>query len=177
MEKEVRTFNPGKKYSEDVLLHLIKSHSNASLTISFGANSIEESKQYSFNQRMMNRLNGLKERITLQISLINEIAGTIAISGSKDDKVMLKVIMKNLKMLKENFEERKDEILIIEVIQGVKKPQLTKKFDEINNYLDDLYPRISSVMTRNKLLFVSESDSFSEDQVLKDKIKSRNLEA
>lgn len=174
---EIKTFNPGKRYSEDVLLYLIKSHSTAGLVVSFGAPSIEEAKQYSSGQRIVNRFNGLKERCCLQISLVNEINGTVEISGSKEEKIILSLILENLNNLKENIEEKKDELLDFEIVHGIKKPYLTKKFNEVNKYLDELYSKISSLMTKNKLLFVSSNDDFLDDQELKEKIKADNLKS
>lgn len=174
---DIKVFNSAKLFSEHVVFPLIKSHSEAKLITRLGAISIAEANKIFPNQRIINRYNATKERVILQQTLINEIESTILINGVQVEIEMLDSIKTNLNMIEEQFDERKEEIMVFENIKGVKTPILTKMFSEINRYLDSTYVQITKLMTKNKLLFVSASDDYIEDQELKEKIKADNLKA
>ncbi len=174
---EIKTFNSAKLFAEQILHPLIKAHTDARLTTRFGAISSLEAGKFPPHQRTIFKCNALKERIILQQTLINEINATILISGSKEENKMLESIVKNLNKLEEDFEDKRDEIMIFESERGNKKPVLTKMFLEINKYLDKTYIQVQRIMTKNKLLFVSSDDGFLEDRDLMDKIVADNLKS
>lgn len=177
MSNQIKTFNSGKLYAEEVLHPLLKKHSDARNATKLGAISIEEANKLTHNLRMIGRFNALKERSTYQQTLINEISATVSINGSKEETDMLKNISKNLDRIDENYENSKDDILVNEHINGEDKLSLTNEFNKINSYLDKLYIQIQRIMTKNKLLFTGDNNDFLDDQDLKEKIKRDNLMA
>lgn len=177
MSSQIKTFNSAKKFAEEVLHPLIKSHSEAKLTTRLGAISITEANSFSPAQRTIGRYNATKERVILQQTLINEIEATVLINGVKSENELLEKIKKNLELIETNFDSRKDEIMEFITINGTKSPKLLSKFNEINKFLDKMYVQVQRVMTKNKLLFTSDNEDFLEDQELKEKIKTDNLRA
>lgn len=174
MGSNIRTFNSAKKFAEEILHPLIREHTNAKLKTRLGAVSIEEANKLSFNQRVMNRLNSLKERIVLQQTLINEIEATIRLNKVKCEIELIESITKELDILELNFDDKADSIMEIKSFKGVQKPVLTPLFRKLGQFLDKTYVQIQRLMTKNKLLFYSDDDEYLEDQELKEKIKSDN---
>ena len=149
---EIKTFNSAKRFAEEVIHPLIKSHSEAKLTTRLGSISIAEANKILPNQRIINRYNAAKERVILQQTLINEIEATVLINGVEVEIEMLNSIKDNLNLLENQFDERKEEIMIFENIRGIKTPIFTELFSKINKYLDSTYVQVQKIMTKNKLL-------------------------
>lgn len=174
MGSNIRTFNSAKKFAEEILHPLISSHTNAKLKTKLGAVSDDEARKLSPNQRIMNRFNALKERITFQQALINEIEATVRLNNTPGEVELIETMTEQLSGLETDIEERDGEIIYIQIIHGTKKPVLTKMFKELGTFLDKVYVQIQKLMTKNKLLFYSDDDEYMEDQELKEKIKLDN---
>lgn len=170
----IRTFNSAKKFAEEILHPLISSHTNAKLKTRMGAVNDEEASKISSNQRVINRFNALKERIILQQTLISEIEATVRLNGAKCEIDLIEELKEQLSILENNFDKNSDDILQFKLIQGIKRPILTKLFKECGVFLDATYVQVQKLMTKNKLLFYSDNDDYLEDQELKEKIKSDN---
>ena len=173
----IRTFNSAKKFAEEVLHELIDDHKKARLRTRLGAVTDEEARKLSFNQRVINRFNALKERIVLQQTLINEVEATVRLNGVKCEIAMIEELKKNLDIVEVRVDEHSEDILYFTLFKGTKTPQLTKDFKKLVNYLDSTYVQIQRLMTKNKLLFFTDDDEFLEDQELKEKIKIDNRSA
>lgn len=167
----IRTFNPAKKFAEEVLHPLIKNHSDAKIVSRLGAVNDKEAMMISPKIRMVARFNAMKERIILQQTLINEIEATVLLNERKSENAMITELKKQLGILERNYEERSDEIL---VISSTQIPELSPLFREISNYLDKTYVQIQRIMTKNKLLFFGEENEFLENEALMERIKSEN---
>ena len=173
----IRTFNAAKLYADLVLHPLIKSHTDAKLKTSLGAISIDEASKLSPGERTMCRFNSLKERMIIQQTLSSEIEATVRLNKVKCEIELLEAIKTQLSDLESNFEEKTDDIISFRLVQGYKKPVLSKLFSELNNFLDSTYVNIQRLMTKNKLLFNSDDDEFLEDQEIKAKIIEDNRRA
>lgn len=175
--EKISTYNSAKKFADELIHPLMISQCNSKIISRLGAISILEANKLSPDQRIICRYNATKERIILQQTLIIEIESTVRINDTEIEIQLLEKLKTNLDNLEQNFEDRKDEIMEINVIQGVRRPILTPMFSNINKYLDAIYVQIQRIMTKNKLLFTSGNDEYLEDQELKEKIKADNLRA
>lgn len=173
--EKISTYNSAKKFADEILHELMKSQCNSKIISRLGALSVLEANRLSPDQRTVVKYNATKERIIFQQTLINEIEATVVINAVQIEIDLLNKLKTNLDDLEQNFEDRKDEIMEVVVIQGVKRPTLTTMFSDINKYLDTIYVQIQRIMTKNKLLFTSSNDDYLEDQELKEKIKADNL--
>ncbi len=174
MSSNIRTFNSAKKFAEEILHPLIRDHTNAKIKTRLGAVNDEEARKIHSSQRIINRFNSLKERIVLQQTLINEIEATILLNKVESERELIEEIKAQLDILENNFDERSHDILYFKSVYGVKKPVLTDLFKELSIFLDSTYVHVQRLMTKNKLLFYSDSDEYLEDQELKEKIKYDN---
>ena len=175
MSSSIRTFNSAKKFAEEILHPLMDGHKNAKLKTRMGAVNDEEASKVSSSQRMINRFNAMKERVVLQQTLINEIEGTIRLNGVKCEIDLIEEIKEQLQDCEDNFEEKSDEILEFQMVNGNRKPIVTNLFKKLGIFLDSTYVHLQRLMTKNKLLFYSDDDEYLEDQELKEKIKRENL--
>ena len=171
MTGSIRTFNSAKKFAEEILHPLISKHTNAKLKTRLGAIDDESASKLTSTQRVINRFNALKERIILQQTLINEIEATIRLNKAQCEIDLIEELKKQLRDLEDNYDEKSDEILQFKMVQGIKKPILTKLFKELTTFLDTTYVHVQRLMTKNKLLFYSDDDEYLDDLELKEKIK------
>lgn len=170
----IRTFNSAKKFAEEVLHPLITSHKDSKLTTRLGAVSNEEASKLTPDERVVSRYNALKERITIQLTMINEIEATVLLNKVKCESELIEEIKNQLFVLEDNFDERSDEMIDYKIVGRTKRPYLTELFSEVSKFLDSTYVQIQRLMTKNKLLFYSDDDEYLEDQELKEKIKITN---
>lgn len=167
----IRTFNPAKRFAEEVLHPLIKAHNTAKITSRLGSLNDEEAMKLDPQVRMIKRYNSMKERIVLQQALIGEIKATVLLNGRKAEIDMINTLQKRLSYLEDQYDKRSHQILFI---NGKKMPELSPLFKEIGEYLDEIYVQIQRIMTKNKLLFFGEENEFLENEQLLERIKSEN---
>jgi hypothetical protein len=171
---DVRVFNPAKKFAEEVLHPLIRSHTDAKLKSRLGAITDEEASLFSPAKRVIKRFNAMKERIVIQQALIMEVKATILINGRKSEAGLITDCQKNLSVLEDQYDQRSDELIETSIYGGKEKPILTEKFKEVGEYLDETYIIIQKLMTKNKLLFFGEDNEFADDEELRERIKNDN---
>lgn len=173
----IRTFNSAKRFAEEVLHPLILQHTEAKIKTRLGAVNEEHACKISPNLRVVKRFNALKERVTIQQTLITEIKATVILNKVVSDIEFLDEIEKQLSKVEENITKKPEEILYFKKQRGKQKPILNELFHELGIYLDNTYVQVQRLMTKNRLLFYSDDDEFLEDQELKEKIKIDNRRA
>jgi hypothetical protein len=162
----IRTFNPAKKFAEEVLHPLIQSHSNAKLRSRLGAVSDDIAMKMPPEMRVVKRFNALKERIVILQTLTNEVEGTVRLNGRKSEIALLEEITKQLSILEDSYDDRANELMDEGNRDLDVRPKLTPLFKEMNSYVDQLYVQLQRIMTKNKLLFFGDDDEFLDDDDL-----------
>ena len=170
----IRTFNAAKKFADEVLHPLIKSHSDAKIRSKLGANTDEESMKFHPNMRVVKRFNAMKERITILQTLLTEVEPTVRLNKRKSEILLLTELSKQLSTLEDNYEDRGDELLIDGDEMLEKRPTLTPLFKKMGQYLDKIYVQLQRIMTKNKLLFFGDDNEYLENEDLMERIKSEN---
>ena len=171
---DIRTFNSAKKFAEEILHPLMRQHTEAKIKTRLGAINEEQANKIGPNMRVVRRFNALKERVAIQQTLATEIKATVILNKVKSDLELLETVEDQLKNVEENINRCPDDIMYFKREMGNSKPFLTELFHETGVFLDDTYVQIQYIMTKNKLLFVSDTDEYLEDQEIKEKIKVDN---
>ncbi len=166
----VKTFNSAKKFAEEMLHPLMMKQNDAKVKSMLGAISNEEAMRLPVQIRVMNRFNAVKERITFQKGLLNEVEPTVRLNGRSSEIDLIDELNKQLLDIENNCENHSEEL--IEEVGG--KPSLTPLFKDVCNYLDRIYVQLQKTMTKNKLLFFGSDNEFLDNEELMEKIKSEN---
>lgn len=174
MDSNIKTFNPAKKFAEEVLHPLIVDEAQGRKKCIFGAYTVDLAHTLRSNSRVLNRFDGLKERITAQEGLINESLATVRTNKRKKEILELKKIQTYLYKLRKYCRDRSDEILVVSDDRGKQKVELTFKHDEIIEKLDRTNERIQFIMIKNNLLFFGEKDQILKDKDIRRKIVEEN---
>ena len=172
----IKTFNSAKKFAEEVLHPLIKSHTEAKLRSRLGAISDEEAMKIHPNMRVIKRYNAMKERIVIQQTLLTEVEPTVRLNGRITEIELIEELSKQLSLLEDSYDERGDE-LMEENATGDGRPLLTPLFKKMGQYLDKLYVQLQRIMTKNKLLFFGDDNEFLDNEDLMARIKAENRHA
>ena len=170
----IRTFNSAKKFAEEVLHPLIKSHTEAKIRSRLGAISDEEAIKLPPKVRVIKRYNALKERIIILQTLLTEVEPTIRLNSRKSEIALIELLSEQLSMLEDAYDTRSDEILEGNDHNFKELPKLTPLFKEIGQYLDRIYVQIQRIMTKNKLLFFGDDNEFVDNEDLMERIKAEN---
>ena len=173
----IRTFNSAKKFAEEVLHPLIRSHTDAKLCSKLGALNDEEAIKISPNMRVIKRFNAMKERITLLDGLIMEVEPTIRLNGRVGEIGLIEELKEQLHSIEDDYNDSTEDLLEVKNVNGVEKPVLTDLFKQVGYFLDRIYVQLQRLMTKNKLLFYGEDNEYLEDEQLKEKIKLENRQA
>lgn len=170
----IRTYNSAKKFAEEVLHPLIKSHTEAKIKTRLGALTDEEAIKIPPSVRVVKRFNALKERIIILQTLLNEIEPTVRLNTRKTEIELVQILSEELSDIEDNYEEHGEEIMIPGDHSLGLKPHLTNLFKEINVYLDKIYVQIQKIMTKNRLLFFGDDNEFIDNEDLIEIIKEEN---
>jgi len=170
----IRTFNPAKKFAEEILHPLMLAHKDAKLRSRLGAISDEESAKLSPQVRVIKRFNGMKERIIYQQALLTEIESTVRLNKRKGEVALIGELSKQLSILEDSYDERASELMIEYPDKLHRIAELTPLFKQMGQYLDKIYVQLQRIMTKNKLLFSGEDNEFLDDEALMEKIKIEN---
>lgn len=171
---QIKTFNSAKKFAEEVLHPLIRSHTDAKIISRLGAINDEEAIKIPPNIRVIKRFNALKERIIILQTLLVEVEATIRLNGRECEVELIEILYKQLLSLEDSYEKESDKILE-EGDERLKiPPRLTPLFKEINIFVDRIYIQLQRIMTKNKLLFFGDDNEYLDEDDLMEKIKSEN---
>ena len=170
----IKTFNSAKKFAEEVLHPLIKSHSDAKIRSRLGAVSDEDAIRLGANVRVVKRFNAMKERIILLQTLLTEVEPTVRLNGRKSEIELIIELSKQLSNLEDNYDSKTDELLEDgnDILEN--KPILTQLFKKMGQYLDKIYVQLQRIMTKNKLLFFGDDNEYLDKDDLMEKIKEEN---
>lgn len=174
MDSNIKTFNPAKKFAEEVLHPLIVDEAQGRKKCIFGAYTVDVAHTLNNNVRVLNRFEGLKERITAQEGLINESLATVRTNKRKKEILLLRKIQKYLYKLRKYCRDKREEILYVSNFAGREKAELTNKHDEIIEKLDRTNEKIQFIMIKNNLLFFGEKDQILKDKDIRRKIVEEN---
>lgn len=170
----IKTFNSAKKFAEEVLHPLIKSHTEAKIRSRLGAINDEEAIKLNPHTRVIKRFNALKERIVILQTLLTEVEPTVRLNSRKSEIATVEKITAELSNIENNYDLRVDEILEDGDERLKKLPRLTPLFKEIGEFLDKIYIQIQKIMTKNKLLFFGDDNEFMDNEDLMERIKAEN---
>jgi hypothetical protein len=173
----IRTFNPAKKFAEEILHPLMSSHKDAKIRSRLGAVSDEEAARLPPKVRVFKRFNAMKERVIFQQSLLNEIESTVRLNGRKSEIELIEELTKQLSLLEDSYDERSSELMIEYSDKLNRPPELTPLFKKMGQYLDKIYVQLQRIMTKNKLLFSGDDNEFLDNEDLMERIKSDNRKA
>ncbi len=177
VNSSIKTFNSAKKFAEEVLHPLIRSHTDAKIKSRLGAVSDEEAMKLSSRMRVAKRFNALKERIILLQTLLTEVEPTVRLNGKKSEIEMVDEIYRQLSILEDSYDDRASELMIEYSDKLNRPPELTPMFKQMGQYLDKLYVQLQRIMTKNKLLFFGEDNEFLDNEDLMARIKAENRQA
>lgn len=169
----IRTFNSAKKFAEEVLHPLIKSHNEAKIRSRLGGVTDEEAIRISPEMRVAKRFNAMKERIIILQSLITEVIPTVILNGRKSEIRLIEELTKQLSLLEDAYDERTEEL----IEENEKGHTLKPLFKEMGQYLDKIYIQLQRTMTKNKLLFFGDDNEYLDNEQLMERIKSENRKA
>jgi len=174
MEKtSIRTFNSAKKFAEEVLHPLIKSHTEAKIRSRLGAINDEEALKIPTKMRVIKRFNALKERIIILQTLLTEVEPTIRLNSRKVEIELVETLSEELSKIEDSYDENSEDILEVEDSEN-SIPRLTPLFKELGQYLDSIYVQIQRIMTKNKLLFFGDDNEFLDEEDIMERIKIEN---
>jgi len=172
--RSIKTYNTAKKFADEILYPLLNSDKEATITFSLGAKTTQEAEEIPPEKRMIRRFNSLKERITVQQTLIVQIEAIIRLRNKKNEVILINRLSNRLDEMEEIYNS-KPNLLIVEKMSGNKKSYLlTDLSKRMNKYLNKTSSKIQWLMTKNKLLFVDEGDEFLDNEKLMDRIKAEN---
>ena len=158
---QIKTFNSAKKFAEEVLHPLIRSHTDAKIISRLGAINDEEAIKIPPNIRVLQ-------------TLLVEVEATIRLNGRECEVELIEILYKQLLSLEDSYEKESDKILE-EGDERLKiPPRLTPLFKEINIFVDRIYIQLQRIMTKNKLLFFGDDNEYLDEDDLMEKIKSEN---
>ena len=173
----IRTFNPAKKFAEEILHPLMAAHKDAKIRSRLGAISDDEATKLRPEVRVIKRFNAMKERIIYQQTLLNEIESTVRLNGRKSEFKLINELSRQLSILEDSYDDRSSELMIKSSGKLNNTSELTPLFKKMGQYLDKIYVQLQLIMTKNKLLFSGEDNEFLKDEDLMEKIKNENRNA
>jgi len=169
----IKTFNSAKKFAEEILHPLIRSHTEAKIRSRLGAVNDEEALKIPPKVRLMKRFNAMKERIIVQQTLLTEIEATVLLNGRKSEIELLGTLKEQLSLLEDNYDSRTEDLITKTNTGGL----LTPLFKEMGEFLDRIYVQLQRIMTKNKLLFFGDDNEFLDNEELMQRIKNENRSA
>src|SRR6056297_857631 len=183
----IGVYNPQKQIAEEVTLNILIRHRNALQLAREGTN--EEFKTESVKQRHYNRVKGVKKMISAQRDMIVNSSAIVKFSDyrswekkykSKEEKEahpfeieknsyneliskkkLLEYIEKDIQNAEKSRELEDDYLLVSQDLDG-EKYELTEKFYDILNGLEETFEEIYLIMLRYKIVYNGEQ----EDEIL-----------
>lgn len=170
-ENTLKTFNPAKKYAEEILFPMMESYQRFMRQSDFGTDALNDAKLYSEEIREIERFNGLKASNDVLFNLINTIKSTVLLKGNKEEISQVEDITDNLGRIKEIFYDHKERFFI-STNKGGKNIEIINRnyFEKIKKIILICYVNIEILMTKNKLLFSDAKDEFASDAEIQDEI-------
>ena len=173
----IKSFNTAKLYTEEVLFPKMDLFQKFQRQADFGDADLNNSIELPEDLRDIQRFNGLKGMNDVLYSLLVNVSSTVRLRNKKEEVEMLNKLLNLTISLKKLFHENKKMFFKISVKGGNITEVLDMDFFyKVKKAIDNAYINTEILMTKNKLLFVDESDEYETDKEVIEKIKQEYAE-